>query len=343
MGEWLDPADDRWESTLRDVRHDFYHLPGYAELAARTDGGSATAYYAEIGGGRILIPLLVRSLDGVRSAPPRAHDAVSPYGYAGPLISEALSDGDVERAIGAFIDDGARRGLITSFVRTHPLLSPRITAAAARNPRARVVAHGPTVSIDLTLDVVTLDRQVRTDHRRALPKLRAAGFSVRFDDWDWYAAFQAAYGATMQRLEAAPQYHFNEAYFAGLRECLGSALHLCAVLDTEGEFAGGGLFTHVGKIVQYHLSATVERFLRMAPSKLMIYEARNWAQQRGAAVLHLGGGVGGQRDSLHMFKRGFGAGEHAFHSINVVHDPEAYATLAAERAEADFFPAYRAR
>jgi len=99
VGKWLDPADERWRSTLRDVPHDFYHFPCYVELAARTDGGIPSAYYAEIGAGRMLIPLLMRPLDGVAGAPPQALDAISPYGYAGPLISGHA--GDRPRGAGA--------------------------------------------------------------------------------------------------------------------------------------------------------------------------------------------------------------------------------------------------
>jgi hypothetical protein len=349
--DWLEPDDTRWRSTLRDVQHDFYHLPCYAALAARAEGGVPRAYYNEIGTGRILIPLLVRSLDGVPGAWPRAADAISPYGYPGPLVSDGMSDVDVEQAIRGFIDDGAKHGLITSFLRTHPLFSDQVPSAAARDSRAHVVAHGPTVSIDLTLEPAALDRQVRTDHRRSIGRLRAAGFHATFDEWDLYASFQAAYAGTMRRLDAAPQYRFDQVYFDRLRTCLDGSLHLCSVLSPAGELAAGGLFTHVGPIIEYHLSATAEPYIAMAPTKLMIVEARNWARQRGAATLHLGGGVGGQRDSLHMFKRGFGAGAHVFQTINIVHDPDAHAELTnrwlgardRERLPGDpFFPIYRA-
>jgi hypothetical protein len=262
-----------------------------------------------------------------------------------------MSDIDLEQAIRGFIDDGAPHGLLTSFLRTHPLFSDQVPNLAARDGRAHVVAHGPTVSIDLTLDPAALDRQVRTDHRRSVARLRAAGFYVGFDECDLYPSLQAAYAATMQRLDAAPQYRFDQVYFDRLRACLGASLHLCSVLSPAGELAAGGLFTHVGRFVEYHLSATAEQHIVMAPTKLMIVEARDWARQRGAAVLHLGGGLGGRRDSLHMFKRGFGAGAHEFQTINIVHDPDAHAELtnrwlgARERDTLPgdpFFPIYRA-
>ena len=341
MGKWLDPTDARWRSTLHGVPHDFYHFPCYVELAARTDGGFATAYYAEIGAGRMLIPLLIRTLDGVAGAPPQAQDAISPYGYAGPLISDGLSDAEVQRAMGTFIDDGAERGLITTFLRLHPLL-PSVARGIAREARARVVAHGPTVSVDLTQETAALDREVRSNHRRNVARLEAAGFTVRFDAWDDYPAFQAAYAATMARHHAADRYLFGAAYFEDLRACLGDALHLCAVSSPAGELACGGLFTRVGAIVQYHLGATADQHLSLAPSKLMFAAARHWGKARGATVLHLGGGVQGRDDSLYLFKRGFGSGEHVFQSVSIVHDPVAYDAMTKHRVPDSFFPLYRA-
>jgi hypothetical protein len=347
VGEWLEPTDQRWHATLREAPHDVYHLPGYAELAGRTEVGIPRAFYAEIGHGRILIPLLLRPLKGLPGAPEGARDAASPYGYGGPVFTPELADSDLGPAFEAFRDDGARAGLVTSFIRTHPLLRQVETAEL---PEVRVVTHGSTVSVDLTLDADALDQHVRAEFRRNIAKLRAAGFQTQFDAWDQYAAFQAAYACTMERHQAASRYRFDAAYFARLRANLGSALHLCSVVGPAGDLACAGLFTEVDDIVQYHLSASVERHRSMAPTKLMLYDVRTWAKERGAVVLHLGGGVGGKGDSLYWFKRGFGTTEHVFRTINVVHHPEAYELLTNHWLQAHqrppspddaFFPLYR--
>jgi asparagine synthetase B (glutamine-hydrolysing) len=336
---------------LKDVRHDVYHLPSYVALAARAEGGLARAYHAEIGGGRLLIPLLLRSLDGFLGAPANARDATSPYGYAGPVVTEGVSDADLVRALETFIEDGARAGLVTTFLRTHPLLRPVGTAWSSQRG-VQVVRNGLTVSVDLTLDVDALDRHLPGEYRRNIAKLRAAGFQARFDEWDHYAEFQVAYARTMQRHQAGRQYQFDPDYFAQLRAGLGSRLHLCSVVTSEGDLACGGLFTQVDGIVQYHLSATADLHRPMAPSKLMLYEVRLWARERGAVVLHLGGGVGGQLDSLYAFKRRFGSHEHTFETVRVVHHQQAHAALMDQwltandeiRAPDDgYFPLYRAR
>src|SRR6476469_8402649 len=81
----LELDDPRWPAFLGNVRHDFYHLPAYAKVAARFENGSACAVLAEASWGAILVPLIRRPLPDGRSS--RFWDAASPYGYASPLAN----------------------------------------------------------------------------------------------------------------------------------------------------------------------------------------------------------------------------------------------------------------
>jgi hypothetical protein len=76
------------------------------------------------------------------------------------------------------------------------------------------------------------------------------------------------------------------------------------------------------------------------------------AQERGNEFLHLGGGVGGYKDSLYAFKSGFSRRRHSFLTLRLITDEEKYRYLVGLRARAlnaeaedllksDFFPAYR--
>jgi hypothetical protein len=96
-------------------------------------------------------------------------------------------------------------------------------------------------------------------------------------------------------------------------------------------------------IVQYHLSGNDEQALKLSPMKTLINHARQWATQRGAEVLHLGGGVGGAQDSLMLFKAGFSDRRHLFKTWRVVLDEQRYTELSGkELGSTGFFPAYRA-
>ena len=59
---FIDPDSPRWSEALGATRHDFYHLPSYARLAGRLEGGEAMAFVAEEGGRRLLVPLIVRPI-----------------------------------------------------------------------------------------------------------------------------------------------------------------------------------------------------------------------------------------------------------------------------------------
>ena len=84
------------------------------------------------------------------------------------------------------------------------------------------------------------------------------------------------------------------------------------------------------------------------PTKLMMHFVRSWAKDRGNQVLHLGGGVGGDSDSLLQFKVGFSPLRHTFATLRMVIDETDYGRLVAARdplldpgARSGFFPLYR--
>lgn len=71
-------------------------------------------------------------------------------------------------------------------------------------------------------------------------------------------------------------------------------------------------------------------------------------ERPGNAIFHVGGGVGGAKDSLFSYKAGFSSGRHPFHTWRVVTHRAAYADLLAHRGltpesvdTSGYFPSYR--
>jgi hypothetical protein len=349
--QWLVPADKRWIVTLEEAEHDFYHLPCYLSLASRYDHGEPKAFYIETASGRMLIPLLVRNIPASICADGRFIDATSPYGYPGPLFSRDMSERDVINSIRHFIEFGKKAGLVTTFLRLHPFLSKKLCSAFTENDKQiKLISHGSTISIDLSLDVEELNKRLRKNHRKNIERLLKLGYFSKIDDWEDYPELIRIYHETMNRCGASDYYYFDREYFTRLRECLGTTLHLCSIMSPEGDMAGGGLVVKTGNVVQAHINATADKYLSMAPSKLMFYETRNWAKKEGARIFHLGGGVGGKRDSLFLYKRGMGTDEHHFQTIGIIHDQEMYAGLCEKWLnntkyevcpDSFFFPIYR--
>lgn len=333
----LAPDAPAWEAFLRDVDHDFYHLPSYVAMAAKAEGGEARAIHVQDGRRRMLLPIVVRPVGhGVR-------DATSPYGYPGPLVAGGDDDAFARDALATARELLAQERIVTLFVRGHPILGPALPAEVGA-----VVDHGPTVSIDLTRSTEELWCQTASGHRSEINKAVRAGHRAFFDErFEHLRTFAAIYRATMERVGAAAYYFFSDEYFSELRAALGERMRLCLV-DIGGEIAAGGLFVETRGLVQYHLSGTDARFVRERPTKLMIHFVRGWAKERGDKRMHLGGGVGGAEDSLFRFKAGFSPERHVFRTLRVVADERKYSELvhardpsADVRDRGSFFPLYR--
>ncbi len=339
---FIAPCDASWTEALARLRHDFYHLPGYVALSARWEGGRPTAFLYESGGSLALVPLIVHGLDDGLC------DAVSPYGYPSPLFSEGSGVGFQREALEAFAAEGRDLGLVSSFVRLHPLLQPSLPASEAG--AWSVFEHGPTIALPLAEAQEDWLRRVSRNHRRNVRDLRRAGYTVRIGEPERLEDYARVYAETMERLDAAEHYRFPPSHFRELAEVLGERLLFVAVHAPEGETAAAGLFTCTGAIAQAHLSGTATAHLAAAPSKLMFVGARAEVRRRGASVLHLGGGHHSRRDTLFEFKRGFAGEEYMFASARFVHQPAVYERLARQRLrlepaqplpQAEFFPLYR--
>jgi hypothetical protein len=332
--ELLGPDSPAWSAFLEASPHDFYHLPAYVALSAEERGGEAAALLVRGAEGAMLLPLVIADIPG------GGRDAVTPYGYSGPLVSGGGSD-----LLRDALLEGAERlraeGLVSLFVRWHPLLGPEPPDGVGT-----VVRHGDTVVVDLSRSHEELTRETRRDHRAGIRRAEAAGQRVVFDDaWARFDDFLRIYHETMRRVSAEDWYDFGEPYFRGLREALGERLHLVTV-DIDGDVAAAGLFVETCGIVEFHLSGTDARYLSAAPTKVLLHAVRAWAKDRGDRWFHLGGGLGAADDSLLLFKAGFSPLRSPFHTLRVVLRPDEYRRLSGdEHADADpgsgFFPRYR--
>lgn len=343
MSELIRADDPRWETMLAGCPHDFYHLPGYLALSGAYEGGEPRAFYTEVGSCHLLMPMLVRPFPTWLTD--TGQDAASPYGYPGPIWNPDAAPRDVAEALGRWVEVGAAHGLVTSFIRLHPVLDDGRAWALVDDDRFRVVDHGPTVGIDLTVEEAAVERSVSRSNRYDIRRLKAKGYFARIDDPRDFEPFQAIYLDTMDRLASSEFYRFGTGYFQGLRRCLGEHYHHIAIVTPEGEVACASILTHVGGVVQGHLGGTARPFLPESPFKFLIVAVRDWGRGVGAKVLHMGGGLGAKEDALYQFKCSFGDLRFRYRTLQIVHQPRAYAALVGPGAgvASDYFPAYRTR
>ncbi|HXV58817.1 MAG TPA: GNAT family N-acetyltransferase [Gaiellaceae bacterium] len=311
---------------------DAYLLRGYVESAQILEPGSMVLLHAAGGGGDVVFPLLAR--DPVAG---EARDVTTPYGYGGPVaVGEAPP---VEEFWELYGDWCRGHGVVTSFVRFHPLFANQRLAP----PAVRLEALAGTVGWRLNLP--DLFAGMDGTHRTACRKAAREGVAVAAREApEDLSAFAALYERTMRRVGAGDFYLFPRAYWEALARLRGRIV----VFDAEhgGQVVASALCLATPPWLHYHLGGTGERGRELGASNLLLYEAACWARERGYERFHLGGGAGGRDDSLFSFKRRFDPGGLLECAIGkAVHDPEAYERLAGRPADdlAGFFPAYRER
>jgi hypothetical protein len=346
VAQFITSQDPRWRALLARTWHDFHHMPEYVELCARYETGRPAAFYAEDGEAAFLAPLLIRPIPADLGAPEGWCDSTVPYGYPSPLLFPVGDSSALRSFLKAFKQVGAEYGLVTAFFRMHPLLPLPEDSLVEYG---RLVWHGQTVSIDLSLSLEEIWSQMRRGHKKDIRRLKRAGFRAEMDRWELYDRFVDLYKKTMERLSADEFYFFDDSYFSELRSTLGEHLHLSTVLSPGGELTAGGLITSTNGLAQGLYGADSYEFRAYAPSKLAYHLEYTWAKEAGNHTYHLGGGVGGQADSLFYFKAGFSKRRHDFYTFRMILDEDKYATLnnlwskrfggANERT--DYFPPYR--
>lgn len=271
-------------------------------------------------------PLFLRT-DGavfaaiLRDEPP---DVITPYGYGGP-VGRGFWEPYAEWC--------AAGGVVATFVRFHPLYGNQSEAP----PWVRVEPLAPTVAWRLD-EAGDLFERMHRHHRRVVRKAVAAGIEPRVEIGPAeLEPFRRLYEETMERQNASPFYLFRDEYWRALATTLRQHVVL---FEAEG---AGLLCLAAPPWLHYHLGASSEAGRGLGANTLLFLEAARWAQELGYTRFHLGGGVGGARDSLHEFKLRFDpAGELEMAVGKAVHDEAAYRRLSGSAATGGFFPAYRA-
>ena len=357
--ELLRSDDLAWDDWLSGVPRDVHHTAGYHAHAQAS--GEGEPFLLVVGGRRrgFAWPYLLRPVSEVQSlAGSGATDITSVYGYPGPLAwGCAPGDPFLAAAWSEVQAVWREQGAVSAFTRFHPLLGNASLLAAIPWPPSGesepepIVPVGQTVSIDCSLGDDAARAGYAGNLRRRIDAARHAGlFTTHDESWSNLGTFARLYDETMARNAASDYYYFRLADFERLRTALGDHVHLLVTRKDE-EVAAAGLFTEFGGIIQTHLVATNEALLSWSPFKVLVDDARSWARERGAAVLHLGGGRGGHEDGLFRFKGDFSPRRHTFCTGRWVLDRATYRDLvetrisgvaARELLDPSYFPAYRA-
>lgn len=361
--EWLSASDRvqaaRWDALVSGSSFpDIYYRPGYVRAYEVEGHGRAVALHLATPGAGFLFPALLRPLSGLSFFPHASgEDAITAYGYGGilSLDSRRPTTEELRAALDAVHDWCKRHRIVSWLFRLHPLLSQaEWMEPLADSPDGILLRHfGPTTAMSLSdwseSRLRTRWRSYLSSARRSLRVTWSSSSGASLDAPavpEALRIFRTLYEETMDRLGAAPLYHFSSPYYAALADGLGS--RLAVALAWKGDEAVAGVvFFADQECAHYHLSGANEAGRAARATMLLICDGIAWARARGCSRLHLGGGVSGA-DSLFEFKKGFGGETYQYAFAGLIADPSRYDDLLAARRQTgqairpDFFPAYRA-
>ncbi len=341
---------DRWADIVKGFsRHDIYYLPQYVKAFRIHGDGEPLLIYYESADTRAINVVMKRDISSCAHfkdaiAPGTLFDLSTPYGYGGFLVEgDAGGDalGKLDAQYGAWCREN---GIVSEFVRFHPVLGNYL----GMEPVYEVVLLGNTVAMDLA-SPESIYYNINKNKRNRINKALREGMEVC---WGWDPSlleiFREMYVETMDRNEAQEYYYFEKSFFDSiLVDLKDSALIFYARKD--GRVIGTELVLMCNGQMHALFGATKSESLQLSPSTVISYKAALWGCENGFKTYHLGGGVGGRKDSLYKYKLGLNVrSENVFAVGRKVFDEEACGRLLEIRLrnggtlDPGFFPQYRA-
>jgi lipid II:glycine glycyltransferase (peptidoglycan interpeptide bridge formation enzyme) len=281
------------------------------------------------------MPLLIRDIQGCE----QYRDMTSVYGYPGFLLSSDIAKDLYDSFTEQLNIWSNENGIVSIFSRLNSLLVDASELTGC-------FPSGETVVIDLSINEDEQKKRYRKNYRNLLRRLEKDGFKA---DWsnskESVDDFKSIYLETMKGLGAGDYYFFDDAYYDDLLKSSGFEVRIYNVWLNEIKVCSG-MFVFCDDIVQYHLSGTLQDYKDLAPTRMLIDQARKDATKLGFKYLHLGGGLGGSRDSLFNFKYGFSKDSIEFYVFKMITNIDVYKQLS-NLSETDaipesgYFPLYR--
>lgn len=331
-----------WADALsKHALHDFYHTYDYHQLSKKSNE-KAYLFEFNLDDVYIHLPLLIRPIPDNDNM----YDATSVYGYPGPLATKFENEKYVlENYAKALHKQFVELNIVSVFSRLNPYLPEQEELIKSLGD---VETKGQVVNIDLSQTPEVQRSNYSKNTKRFLKKCHEA-FDVRIGktqkDLD---EFIRLYYENMNRVNADSYYFFKKDYFKNFMESNDfEAIILIAELKTSKEIVSAALMVQTGDIIQYHLSGTAQEYLHLSPIRLLMDKMGSIGHKDGAIHFNLGGGLGGQNDSLLRFKASLSKDFKDFKLWKYVVDPVMYKNLTNKNQsnikdmQSDFFPLYR--
>ncbi|HDR1693119.1 peptidoglycan bridge formation glycyltransferase FemA/FemB family protein [Pasteurella multocida] len=334
--------DHEWDNKIQAFDFDIYHMSGWIKSSALIDQGEPKGLIITLNEKTLLFPLIIRRLDD------KYWDITSTYGYSGVLAGTNLTETEIDKMLTATIDYLKNKHCVSWFLRLHPILNANWFSHVGH-----LVAHGPTLSSDLTKTAEEHWAETQLRHQRGIKKAQKVGVTTKIEQLNNQnlEIFIHIYEETMRMLGATAFYFFHKQYYDSLLQLLHNNIILITAFNKKQKPIASSMYTYCQKsgIMQHHLGGTLDDYRELQPSKLITHEARKWGRENHYKVLHFGGGLGAQKDSLYEYKKGFSSNSHIFKTHRIVINQNVYHQLCHAKGcteeqihnLTEYFPLYR--
>ncbi len=339
-----------WDSTVKSfTNYDVYYLSSYVKAFFLHGDGTPLLFYFDRPKFRAINVAMKRDISAsplFQSKIPenQLFDLITPYGYGGFLFNDKAELHHIDDLNCAYTDYCSENGIISEFVRFHPILRNSEGCKDFYN----VVKLGKTITMNLcTKDQIWSD--LTSKNRNVIRKAIKSGVEIFWGrDQKLFDEFIPLYNATMDKEDATEYYYFDQPFYNSiLHDLKYNSLIFYALLDQR--VIAMSMFLLCNRKMHYHLSCSDVDYKNLAPTNLLLYEAACWGCENGYELLHLGGGLGSTNDGLFKFKNAFNKNSDTVFSVGKkIFNKKTYDYLLNLRChdagfdpETSFFPQYR--
>ncbi len=333
---------EQWDAIVRSFRdYDVYWLSGYVKAFRGHGDGEPLLFFYEDENTRGINVVMKRDIAREKFFKGKIQekqyfDFATPYGYGGWIIEGE----EVEELIETYVNWVQRNGIISEFVRFHPMIKNHNFLKSLYE----VVQLGEVVHMELS-SPEDIWNNIISKNRNMIRKAVKNGIRIyngRFPEI--YEKFRVIYNGTMDKDNANEYYYFGKTFYQSVLDDLPQNAQVFWAEKDDKVIAASIMLATNGRM-NYHLSGSLSEFGSLAPTNLLLYQAALWGCANGYKTLYLGGGVGSGEDSLFRFKRAFYKGDlNRFYIGKKIYNQEKYDELLVLRnmvETSNYFPQYR--
>lgn len=317
-------STENWQTVLNRMpptSFDVFHRYDYHKLFARIERANCEAFIYEDGKTILILPYLKRTLhEHIHGFSEEGlTDLTSVYGYSG-LAGVNFDSNRVKEFVNSFDNYCKQTGLVSSFIRLHPLLSQPFLGLLPNVTQVNSVVILPLVD---GLDIV--EKRFKHGVRKGIRKASELGIRIEKTDKVPVTLFRNIYQETLHRNNAKSFYNFDEQFFIDMNAIEDVQTTYIAFLDKKP--ISVEIVLRSSQYWHSFLGGTLSGYLNSSANTLLKYQIIKDAASEGVKAFVLGGGLSAG-DGIHKYKQSFSPGEDVSFNIQCnVHIDHIYRSL----------------